>query len=969
MTMQRWKRKIILLLATHVVASSETSIAWSRLNESRVGLNIRGTTESDRSSDDTFARPPRTGGPSFVGRLSRIRRRSSLTRTDDLDVFGRRRTSFSSAPLLAANVRGGGQATKKKEEHETSSSASSSNQVPVSDALPLNDNYALKRGVQTTGAGASRRNPSIFSASGKHDSSIWTTSALAGDVLNRSSKSSKSKSSKMNPMLGRMWGGVSDKGTLVIKLANRDGDDLIELKESDDQSKLDARFVSEEPSILIPIEGIYGVYNLPCSGPHIVLITESEHVYSSPTTPSNPNPLLDLRRVKKMEIYPLRHIESTSRLSTPEQLAEELRQLKLLRKSFKEHDMYFTVPSGDGGVVKDVTHTLQRSFQHFVRGASESKWWDTDPENKGEAIDDRFFWNEKPAHSMIPSESDDYGIDSPFARLLETIVPVTSAFVGVQTNIPIPALSNKSNMNEEYDQLLISRRSKFRTGTRFTRRGADGTGAVANYAETEQICFIAYVEDSDKRGRELAEVYSHVQTRGSIPLHWSSPAEVKTYRPHVFIGVDPDVQARGLQQHLSGEMKLYASCDSEDNNTRRRYRRGDATKIAMVNLIDKHGDQGRLGLAFDAVLSKVLRSQGSHDPLLANDSVKHIWYDFHAECSGGRWEKLAELLKQVIPVLDRQGYFCVVPHVDADAPAWSISSYQDGVVRTNCMDCLDRTNVVQSMFGRYALYRHLYERPGLKSSLKRFRRRTLPVEMVVGYKQQPLTLPWTEGEAAHRYLWADNADAISRLYAGTPALKGDFTRTGKRTKKGALDDGMNSLQRYYLNNFIDADRQEGMDLLVGNSEFDSFPSESGDDEARLSVLKRLSRDDIRGYHESHARIKVEPGDKVKLLRNRMKSETIKSRLPTSSAAHEEGVDAKSSSDFLLQVSASAAGEEVLGNGQDLVLIKPWWLPDEPEGSSVELAKEMVGRKESRYSYSVFVVSVVLYGLLALGLTH
>ena len=45
-------------------------------------------------------------------------------------------------------------------------------------------------------------------------------------------------------------------------------------------------------------------------------------------------------------------------------------------------------------------------------------------------------------------------------------------------------------------------------------------------------------------------------------------------------------------------------------------------------------------------------------------------------------------------------------------------------------------------------------------------------------------------------------DAISRLYAGTPALKRDFTRTGKRTKLGALDDGMNSLQRYYLNNFL-----------------------------------------------------------------------------------------------------------------------------------------------------------------------
>jgi hypothetical protein len=86
-------------------------------------------------------------------------------------------------------------------------------------------------------------------------------------------------------------------------------------------------------------------------------------------------------------------------------------------------------------------------------------------------------------------------------------------------------------------------------------------------------------------------------------------------------------------------------------------------------------------------------------------------------------------------------------------------------------------------------------------------------------RKNPLTLPWTEGEVAHRLLWADNADAISRLYAGTAALKGDFTRTGKRTKMGALDDGMNSLQRYYLNNFLDADRQEGIDLMVGYTNF------------------------------------------------------------------------------------------------------------------------------------------------------
>lgn len=44
---------------------------------------------------------------------------------------------------------------------------------------------------------------------------------------------------------------------------------------------------------------------------------------------------------------------------------------------------------------------------------------------------------------------------------------------------------------------------------------------------------------------------------------------------------------------------------------------------------------------------------------------------------------------------------------------------------------------------------------------------------------------------------------MSSLYSGTGALKTDFTRTGKRTILGALNDGRNSLQRYYINNFKD----------------------------------------------------------------------------------------------------------------------------------------------------------------------
>lgn len=34
--------------------------------------------------------------------------------------------------------------------------------------------------------------------------------------------------------------------------------------------------------------------------------------------------------------------------------------------------------------------------------------------------------------------------------------------------------------------------------------------------------------------------------------------------------------------------------------------------------------------------------------------------------------------------------------------------------------------------------------------------------------------------------WANNGDQISKLYAGTSALKGDFTRTGKRDLHGMV---------------------------------------------------------------------------------------------------------------------------------------------------------------------------------------
>lgn len=56
---------------------------------------------------------------------------------------------------------------------------------------------------------------------------------------------------------------------------------------------------------------------------------------------------------------------------------------------------------------------------------------------------------------------------------------------------------------------------------------------------------------------------------------------------------------------------------------------------------------------------------------------------------------------------------------------------------------------------------------------------------------------------------------MSELYSGTGALKTDFTRTGKRTFAGSLEDGKRALLRYVINNFEDTYHQNSLDLLLG----------------------------------------------------------------------------------------------------------------------------------------------------------
>eukprot|EP00042_Codosiga_hollandica_P033391 m.222407 g.222407 ORF g.222407 m.222407 type:complete len:168 (-) comp54174_c0_seq39:583-1086(-) len=137
----------------------------------------------------------------------------------------------------------------------------------------------------------------------------------------------------------------------------------------------------------------------------------------------------------------------------------------------------------------------------------------------------------------------------------------------------------------------------------------------------------------------------------------------------------------------------------------------------------------------------------------------HLGFDFHKECARMRYDRVSLLMNQLESQATDHSYFLV----DANRQT---HRQQRGVFRTNCLDCLDRTNVVQSMIAQRSLDRQLIDFGVLAVG-----------ESVCLY---PAVL------SLFNNLWADNADALSQQYAGSKALKADFTRTGKRSAYGAM---------------------------------------------------------------------------------------------------------------------------------------------------------------------------------------
>ena len=136
---------------------------------------------------------------------------------------------------------------------------------------------------------------------------------------------------------------------------------------------------------------------------------------------------------------------------------------------------------------------------------------------------------------------------------------------------------------------------------------------------------------------------------------------------------------------------------------------------------------------------------------------------------------------------------------DATAgPGLHCGIFQRGVLRTNCIDCLDRTNIGQFTYAKFVL----------------------PYQLkALGIYLSPAGL--SDVLLLLMEAWARHGDEIAKQYGGSGAMhrvdiKGtDTAGETEFTMTGGISNGVVAINRYYSNISMDAEKQQAIDLMLG----------------------------------------------------------------------------------------------------------------------------------------------------------
>lgn len=586
------------------------------------------------------------------------------------------------------------------------------------------------------------------------------------------------------------------------------------------------KFEGEVPSALYAkmnamtrILGVVGVLNL-ISGPYLIVILGATFIGN----------------IKKHRVYKLSQIKTIPFKRGAYRLLNE-------DDKFREQEyigMVSKILVGDNAIYYsytcDLTLNFQKQseilntknseldFQSSLSSSLSSSFSETStrtPNNLWKFSNERFFWN--------------HHLSAPFrqANLDGYIIPMIRGYVDV--------LKTKIKGNQIVFG-LISRVDSKRSGTRYNTRGADLQGNVANFVETEQFLM------------HDGLFTSFIIIRGSIPLLWTQFANPLKYNPEVKFEEDKSKQIHAYKKHMNFLHKDYSHNILAINLCKEKGQELLLSKF-YKSLIDKVPLQYKVGyFPFDfhsetkglkmeriSILLTGIRKEMENFAYFLDqydDSIFEVSKNLIKKFSNASTSSATtiQVSKQEVPkninlfeddLLDFQNTnsqdfefnlqsvnnindnFDIKENINNNEKKEKYSSElsklplitQKGVLRVNCIDCCDRTNVVQTAISRAILEEQfrlfgIFDKNDYIGDDENFYRK-------------------------FQHFWANNGDRISSLYAGTGALMGDFTRTGQRSVVGLMKDGMNAVNRYVQNNFKDSAKLRSIYLVLGQLDIQS----------------------------------------------------------------------------------------------------------------------------------------------------
>ncbi|WEW61210.1 phosphatidylinositol-3,5-bisphosphate 5-phosphatase [Emydomyces testavorans] len=320
---------------------------------------------------------------------------------------------------------------------------------------------------------------------------------------------------------------------------------------------------------------------------------------------------------------------------------------------------------------------------------------------------------------------------------------------------------------------LIARRSRFFAGARFLKRGANDLGYVANDVETEQIVSEMLTTSFHAPAPKLycnAHYTSYVQHRGSIPLYWTQDNTGVSPKPDIELNlVDP----------------FYSAAALHFNNLFERY----GAPLYVLNLVksrERVPRESKLLVEYTNAISYL------NQFLPEDKKIIYKAWDMSRASKSRDQDVIGTLEGIAADIIPKTGFFRNGENAEAGL------TMQNGVARTNCIDCLDRTNAAQFVIGKRALGHQLHALGIIDGT-------------TVDYDTDAINL--------FTNMWHAHGDTIAVQYGGSHLVNTMATYRKLNQWAGHSRDMVESFKRFYNNSFLDAQRQEAYNLFLGNYVF------------------------------------------------------------------------------------------------------------------------------------------------------